>query len=69
MSGTVSFAYILMPKENSHFYDDAMMQYYNFMKRFIFNSEKHKLKRDFIQQYNAFINAFSTVIFQVCNRL
>lgn len=69
MSGTVSFAYILMPKENSHFYDDGMMQYYNFMKRFIFNSEKHKLKRDFIQQYNAFINAFSIVIFQVCNRL
>lgn len=46
MSGTVSFAYILMPKENSHFYDDGMMQYYNRMKRFIFNSEKHKISQE-----------------------
>lgn len=26
MSGTVLFAYILMSVENSHFYDDGMMQ-------------------------------------------
>lgn len=31
------------------------------------NTKYHK--RDFIQQYNAFINTFSIVIFQVCNRL
>lgn len=37
MSGTVLFAYILMSIENSHFYDDGMMQ------KDFFSSERQKI--------------------------